>query len=314
MTSESVSKPLAQIKFAVCLAAFNGFSWVQDQIDSILMQSNVSVTIFVSVDCSSDNTEALIDKIAENDGRVVVLKHGRYFGGAAKNFFRILNAIDFSDFDYVCLADQDDVWLSDKLIRAHLQLQASNADAYSSNVLAFWPSGRRALITKSQPQQRWDFLFEAAGPGCTYVVTRELICAIQVLLKNRWADVQQVGLHDWFIYAFARANGYRWLIDDYVGMLYRQHERNQVGVNQGWKALLHRAGKIFSGWGLTQSALIAELVGLGNDPFVKWWSGGGRLGLLWLACHSWQCRRRLRDKLLFALSCVALCFAGNRLS
>jgi rhamnosyltransferase len=168
------------------------------------------------------------------------------------------------------------------------------------------------LIKKSQKQVQWDFLFEAAGPGCTYVMRKELACAIKVVLKSRWAEVQQVGLHDWFVYAYARANGYRWVIDDYASMLYRQHEENQVGVNFGGRALLHRARKIFNGWGLTQSVLIAELVGLGNHPFVKPWSSGSRAGLLWLACHAWHCRRRLRDKSLFALSCLAMCIAGSR--
>lgn len=298
--------------FAVCLAAFNGVSWLPEQIDSILNQLNVSVTIFVSVDCSSDGTEAWIKQVAEKDVRVVVLDQGRYFGGAAKNFLRILNEVVFLAFDYVCLADQDDIWLSDKLIRAHLRLQESGADAYSSNVLAFWSSGKKFLIKKNQPQQRWDFLFEAAGPGCTYVMRKELVCTFQNLLKKRWVDVQHIGLHDWFIYAFARAKGYRWVIDDYPGMLYRQHEKNQVGVNMGWQALLHRARKICSGWGLAQSALIADLVGLGDDPFVRRWSDGSRTGLLWLACHAWQCRRRLRDKIIFALSCMALCVVGNR--
>lgn len=303
---------IAQPCVAVCLAAFNGTRWLPEQLSSILAQTGVAVTVIVSVDKSSDQTEEWFDQQARRDGRVVLLPHGERFGGAALNFFRILRDIDLSSFDYVSLADQDDIWLPDKLQRACQALAQSRADGYSSNVTAFWPDGRRMLIEKSQPQVGWDFLFEAAGPGCTYVMRQALACAIQARLKSRWADAQQVGLHDWFVYAFARANGYRWVIDDRAGMLYRQHEKNQVGVNKGWKALLHRARKVFSGWGLAQSALIADLAGLGDDPFVRRWSGGSRAGLLWLACQAWQCRRRPRDKLLFALSCLALCIAGRR--
>lgn len=304
--------PLAMPSVAVCLAAFNGMRWLPEQLDSILAQTGVTVTVVLSVDQSRDGTEAWLNERASNDSRVVLLPHGEKFGGAARNFFRIIQDSDFSEFDYISFADQDDIWLPDKLQRAHEMLSKTGADAYSSNVTAFWPDGRKTLIEKSQAQVRWDFLFEAAGPGCTYVTRKELACAIQALLKSRWADAQQVGLHDWFVYAFARAHGYRWVIDDYPGMLYRQHEKNQVGVNMGWKALLHRAHKIFSGWGLAQSALIADLVGLGDDAFVRRWSGGSRTGLLWLACQAWQCRRRLRDKILFALSCLALCIAGKR--
>lgn len=168
------------------------------------------------------------------------------------------------------------------------------------------------LIEKSQPQRRWDFLFEAAGPGCTYVLRRQLATALQSLARQSWDSVQHVGLHDWLAYAFARANGFGWVIDDYAGMLYRQHENNQVGVNVGLRAARHRASKVLSGWGLKQAALIAELVGLGNDPFVKRWAKcQGRRGLFWLALQAKECRRRQRDQVLFALSCVALGFLGR---
>jgi rhamnosyltransferase len=297
---------------AVCLAAFNGKRWLPEQLNSILMQTGVILTIFVSVDCSTDGTEDWIDLAAKKDSRIVALRHGARFGGASRNFFRLIGTLDFSGFDYVSLADQDDIWLTDKLLCAHQIIIKTGADAYSSNVMAFWAEGRQLLIEKSQKQVAWDFLFEAAGPGCTYVIRKDLACAVQDVIKNRWNDMQQVGLHDWFVYAFARANGYRWVIDDYPGMLYRQHEKNQVGVNTGTRAFVQRARKVLSGWGVAQSALIAQLVGLGDDPFVKRWSDGSRSGLLWLALHAWQCRRRLRDKIIFALSCLALCIAGKR--
>ena len=118
--------------------------------------------------------------------------------------------------------------------------------------------------------------------------------------------MQEVVLHDWFSYAFARANGYRWVIDDFLGMSYRQHQKNLVGANSGWRAFIQRANKILSGWGLAQSALIARLVGLNDDPFVVRWANGNFLGLLFLAINARQCRRRFRDQFIFALSCVAL--------
>jgi rhamnosyltransferase len=301
-------------KIAVCLAAFNGMTWLPEQLNSILQQTGVVLTVFVSVDQSSDGTETWFEQAALADKRIVVLPHGQHFGGAARNFFRLLRDVDFAGFDYVSFADQDDVWFPDKMQRAHEVLLATGADAYSSNVMAFWPDGRKRLIDKSQPAVQWDFLFEAAGPGCTYVLRQRLACAIQALLRNRWDEAQQIGLHDWFVYAFARAKGCQWVIDDFAGMLYRQHEQNQVGVNAGWRAFVDRSNKILSGWGLAQSVLIARLVGLGDDPFVARWSGGGRTGLLWLALHADQCRRRVRDQWIFALSCVAMAVFRSRRS
>lgn len=303
---------LKRPRFAVCLAAYNGKAFMVEQIESILRQEWVDIYIFISVDKSTDGTEDCLAKWALSEPRLTLLPFGVRFGGAGSNFYRLLRDVNLNGFDYMSFADQDDIWLPDKLSRAHQILLKTAADAYSSNVMAFWPGGRQLLIEKSQKQVKWDFLFEAAGPGCTYVIRKELACVIQDVIKSRWDDAQEVGLHDWFVYAFARANGYRWVIDDYAGMLYRQHEKNQVGVNSGTRAFVQRARKVLSGWGLTQSALIAQLVGLGDDSFVKRWSGQSRLGLLWLALHAWQCRRRLRDKIIFALSCLALCIVGKR--
>lgn len=297
--------------FAVCLAAFNGEIWLPKQIESILNQSGVVVTVFVSIDKSTDGTQQFFEQIILSEERIFLLPYGERFGGAAKNFFRLIRDIDFKPFDYVAFADQDDIWLPNKLLRAHEILISTNADAYSSNVTAFWPDGRQVLIDKSQPQVQWDFLFEAAGPGCTYVMRKELACAVQATVRTRWNEVKKVGLHDWFMYAFARVKGYRWVIDDMPSMLYRQHEHNQVGVNTGRRAFLQRAKKVLSGWGLDQSVLIASLVGLSGDPFVLRWINGSRLGMLTLALSASKCRRRMRDKFIFALSCLLLCIAGR---
>jgi rhamnosyltransferase len=302
MSKNSVCYP----SIVVCLAAFNGVRWLPEQLNTILDQLGVTVTVYVSVDLSSDGTEELIDQIANKDSRIRVLPHGEHFGGAAKNFFRMLRDIDFSEFDYVSFADQDDIWISNKLLRAHNILSSNGADAYSSDVEAFWADGSKLLIKKSQPQAQWDFLFEAAGPGCTYVMRTELAGAIQKVVRNNWRDVQDVALHDWFSYAFARANGYQWIIDDVPTLLYRQHENNQIGVNVGWRAFIHRARVVLSGLGLAQSALIARLVGLKDNPFVLQWAYGSRLGLLYLALHSGQCRRRIREKFIFGLSSLVL--------
>lgn len=304
---------LARIpRVAICLAAYNGVQWLPEQLDSILKQLVVDVTVFISVDQSTDGTEQWADQLASQDCRVVVLPHGQRFGGAGRNFFRLLRDIDFSGFDYVSFSDQDDFWFEAKLQRAEEVLRRTSADAYSSNVIAFWPSGRRMLIEKSQPQKKWDFLFEAAGPGCTYVMKTAFAQALQNRLREHWAKVQEVSLHDWFSYAFARANGYRWVIDERPGMLYRQHAGNQVGVNEGGRALLRRARKIRDGWWLSQAVLIAELVGLENDSFVKSWRTPSRLSALRLAFHATECRRRPRDQILFMLSCLMLFVAGNR--
>lgn len=301
-----------QPRCLVLLAAYNGRRFIAEQVESILMQEGVDVTLCVSVDASTDGTELWFNDLARKDVRVALLPHGQTFGGAARNFFRLMKDVDFEAFDYVAFADQDDIWFPEKLLRAHRVLSDRNAAGYSSNFEAYWPSGRRLLVEKSQQQKPWDFLFESAGPGCTYVMRKDLAGAVQAAVRSQWSEIQDVGFHDWFAYAFARANGYKWIIDEQPTMLYRQHEANQIGVNTGLRAFAHRARTVLNGWGLWQAALIAKLVGIESHTFVRRWSAGQRAGLLWLAFRSTQCRRRSRDVVLFAISCLVLSVTKGR--
>ncbi|MCI5197044.1 MAG: glycosyltransferase [Candidatus Electrothrix sp. AW5] len=296
---------------SVLLAAYNGRTWLQEQIDSIFNQQNVNIKLFISVDTSSDGAESWVDQLVERESRVQALPHGQHFGNAASNFFRILRDVDFLDFDYIALADQDDIWHSDKLSRAIDMLKKTNSDGYSGNVNAFWPDGRQKLIDKAQPQAEWDYLFESAGPGCTFVMTQKLAMEVQNFIRTNQERMNSVWIHDWFIYAFARSHGYNWYIDKYPSMLYRQHENNQIGTNTGYKAFQHRMQFVLSGKALQQSSLIAELCGMENHSFVKQWQNHSRLGLLYLAFQANKCRRKRSEKIIFFFSCIALAIVGK---
>lgn len=292
----------------VVLAAFNGIKFLPAQLESILCQQDVAVQVAISVDRSSDGTQAWAEETAQRDPRVSVLPSGQVFGGAAPNFFRLIDEVDLTGFDCLALADQDDLWHTDKLARACQQMQHTGAAGYSSNVTAFWPSGRERLIDKAQPQQPWDFLFEGPGPGCTFVLKQPLALALQAWVRTHAEQLQPVGFHDWLIYAWARAQGYSWTIDAHPHMLYRQHADNQIGANAGLRPLLLRIRRVADGWGLGQASLIARLTGLETHPFVAPWCQGQRLGLLRLAFRAGQCRRRRRDQVLFMLSCLWMVF------
>ncbi|WP_046270492.1 glycosyltransferase family 2 protein [Pseudomonas syringae] len=290
-------------KVAVLLAAYNGMAWIEAQLDSILKQTNVCVSVFISVDTSTDGTEAWCADYAQHHASISLLPPAGRFGGASRNFFRLIRDVDFSTFDYVAFSDQDDIWHPDKLQRAVAALAPGHHDAYSSNVTAFWPDGQRALLDKAQPQVQWDYLFEAAGPGCTYVMNRRLADAFKSSLLSHWDAAQAVSLHDWYCYAFARSHGFRWLIDPVPGMDYRQHANNQVGANTGLASLISRLKKIADGWWAGQVVLIGQLIGDSQlHPAGKYVST--RLSFLKLASKAPQCRRRPRDKIFFIIACL----------
>jgi rhamnosyltransferase len=299
-------------KIAVLFAAYNGATWIGEQLDTILNQKEVEVTIFVSIDPSTDHTASICQKYSKRHQNIIILANEGKYGGAAKNFFRLMRDVDISGFDYVSFSDQDDIWYADKLTRGVKQITQQQLGGYSSNVLAFWPNGEQKIVTKSQPQRAWDYIFEAAAPGCTYVLSATLVAAIKQSIVLNWLKINELGLHDWYCYAYARAHGYDWFIDPEPSMLYRQHAGNQIGVNKGWGAFRYRIQKVLQGWGIHQSALIAELVGKGDEAFVKSWSGFTRYGFFKLAFHANQCRRKPAERVLFFFACLMMAVLGTR--
>lgn len=304
--------PVKSPKVAVLLAAYNGMQWIEEQLTSILGQSAVDVTVHISIDPSTDGTEAWCAAYAAEHHQVVVLPGAGSFGGASRNFFRLVRDVDFEAYDFIAFADQDDVWHIDKLLRATSAIHSRQVDAYSSNVTAFWPDGKVHLLDKAQPQVAWDFLFEAAGPGCTYVFRKPFATSLKKSMICNWQQLQKISLHDWYFYAFARSNGYRWYIDPVPSMDYRQHESNQVGANKGLSPLVARYKTIHDGWWFSQVRMITLLIGLGDDPFVKPWLQLGRRQLMKLSFSAWRCRRRMRDKVFFFCICWATALLGNK--
>lgn len=302
MAENNLSLP----RIAVCLAARNGMAWVEAQISSILRQENVDVKIIAAVDTSNDATEEWVRSLAMRDERVNLMPTAPTTGGAAQNFFRLLREGDFTDYDYVALSDQDDIWLPDKLSRAIAKLNKSNSSGYSSNVFAFWPDGRRSLIRKSQPQKKWDHIFESPGPGCTFVLTSSLTKTLQDYLRTYPMNLGRISFHDWYIYAFARVRGCQWFIDDHSYLCYRQHTSNVFGANRGFRAFQKRTLMVIQGWHLRQARLIARAVGADNLKFVQQTLFAGPWGYFRLACLAGQCRRKRRDQILLALSSVLL--------
>lgn len=232
----------------VLLATFNGIKWLPEQVDSILGQTGVSVRLLVSDDMSIDGTAEWLRELSNKDDRITLLPHLRKFGSAATNFYRLILDADISAYDYFAFSDQDDIWEHDKLSRHILIASNGGFDGVSSNVTAFWSNGKSIAIRKTSAQRELDYLFESAGPGCTYLITPWLIGELRKVLLDSDSGAANVALHDWLVYAVCRSAGRRWHIDNVSSVQYRQHDNNEFGANHGVRAKLSRVRRLKSGW------------------------------------------------------------------
>ena len=226
----------------VLLAAYNGEKYIRQQIESILNQSQKPNKIFINIDQSQDKTVSVVQDLAIKNSKIQILNTDKRFGSAAANFINLIIDADLSDVDYIALADQDDVWKEDKLEKA-IQKIEQDFDGYSSNVEAFWADGKRKVLVKNQPQQNFDHLFESAGPGCTFVMNKKLALKLQQFIKKGYFN-QLHNYHDWLIHAFARSHNFKWYIDEYLSVEYRQHNANVFGANVGIRAFITRIRRV----------------------------------------------------------------------
>ena len=299
-------------KVAVLLAAYNGENYLRAQLDSIVEQNGVDVRVFVSIDLSNDSTVAIFKEYADRYvGKFELLSYGEKYGSAGQNFFRLLIDVDFTNYDFVAFSDQDDIWLPEKLFRGVSCLSETGVDAYSSNVEAFWQDGRTRLINKSFSQVSYDHYFESPGPGCTFVLSVKLARCIKNSLVSNKVDIEQLWLHDWFCYSWARCNGYSWYIDRKFFTLYRQHDYNVVGANSGFSSFIKRCRVILSEQGFEKVLQQAAFIGRSEKP-ITLLKRGTRFSMLRLSFLSWHCRRRKTDKLFFFLVCIFFALIGNR--
>nr|QOS29484.1 UDP-Glc:alpha-D-GlcNAc-diphosphoundecaprenol beta-1,3-glucosyltransferase WfgD [Vibrio parahaemolyticus] len=292
----------------VLMAVYNGAKYLEEQIESILEQRDVDVDLYIRLDPSNDDSKSIIRRYEAQNHNVHLILASESSGSAGQNFFNLLLEVDFESYEFVAFADQDDIWFSDKLLRATDSIIREKVAAYSGDVIAWWDSGKERLIKKSSSQVQYDYLFESAGPGCTFVFTKELANALKRFLQSLGEGVKTLWLHDWFCYAFARNNGYEWFIDDRPMMKYRQHEANSVGANSGLSAFKARIVEVLSGSALEKVCLQASVLNMNSKLPIALINQRRFHSSLKLASYACQCRRKPSDKLLFAIVMVVHAF------
>ena len=101
------------MKISVVIASYNGGKYISEQLESICRQTLAPDEIVICDDCSTDGTVRLCEEIAARyDGIKFQISVNSTPLGCDRNFER---AISLAAGDVIYLADQDDVWLPDRL-------------------------------------------------------------------------------------------------------------------------------------------------------------------------------------------------------
>ena len=110
---------------AVVLCTHNGAQWIDEQIQSLLSQTH-PVAIRVFDDASTDATVALVREYPEIQNIKCVVRSKSL--GVVENFSRGIQSVLDEGFTYIALADQDDIWLPERIETGLAALQEAEED------------------------------------------------------------------------------------------------------------------------------------------------------------------------------------------
>ncbi len=97
---------------SVAMVSYQGAKYIEEQLDSILMQLGADDEVVISDDGSTDGTREIIAQYTRKDSRVRMIDGPK--AGVKKN---VENALRACDGEYIFLADQDDIWMPEKVER-----------------------------------------------------------------------------------------------------------------------------------------------------------------------------------------------------
>lgn len=100
-------------KILILLSSFNGLDRINNQIDSILKQIGVNVSILIRDDGSNRETIEILNNI-ENKYKNIKVIYGKNIGWKS-SFMELLYCCPI-EYDFYGFSDQDDIWFEDKLL------------------------------------------------------------------------------------------------------------------------------------------------------------------------------------------------------
>lgn len=231
----------------ILMAVRNGADHLDEQLRSIATQFHTNWSIRASDDGSTDGTFEMLQDFA-GQGYPIQAAHGPCKGGS-ENFLSLIRALPENDrSDYLAFCDQDDVWMPQRLSQGIAALRALPADRPALFCSAM-------LITDNDLQNPRPSSSRPKPPGFRNALVQNIASGNTILLNPAATrlvteavhEVDEVVVHDWWVYQLVSGAGGVVIHDDTPLIYYRQHAENQIGANDTRRAQLKRIKMLLNG-------------------------------------------------------------------
>ena len=221
------------------MCTYNGARFVAEQLASIAAQTRPPDELVVCDDCSTDATIACVREFARTAPFPVRVFENEKNLGSTKNFER---AVELCEGDFIAFADQDDVWLPEKLRRLEETL------ANESTALAFTDGEVVDESLRTLGQRVWQTIrfgeeeqrLFREGRAFAVLLDHNVVTGAAMALKAEFKelilpfpnDLTHDGIpviHDWWSALLIAAVGDVVFLSEPL-FKYRQHSGQQMGV------------------------------------------------------------------------------------
>ena len=216
-------------KIAILLATYNGEAYLEELVESIRMQvGQASWGVYIHDDASHDGTKKIIDFYCQKYPYYFKRLEGTATGSAKTNFMYLLSHVEA---DYYMFADQDDVWLPNKIEKSIQCLNENDAWCVCTDLCVT----DERLYTIAPNMMSWigrdlsrihphQLMIDNVAAGCTMLFTKELR-DIAIQLQH----VDKILMHDQWVAVIAAMYGKLAVLKEST-ILYRQHGDNEMGA------------------------------------------------------------------------------------
>lgn len=228
------------MKISVALCTYNGGAFLEEQLDSIFLQTLPVDEVIICDDCSSDNTREIIQQYILKYASVIKFYSNDQPLKTIKNFEK---AISLTTGDYIFLCDQDDIWMPHKVLKMieHMKenpkilLLFTNGDLIDDDGKSLDTTLWDEWGFDNEAKKRWE---EMKTAFTNLLYNKNYVTGATVLFNRKLKetalpiDLPDGYYHDtWFALHAAGERGLFYLNESLIK--YRIHKNQQVGITKG---------------------------------------------------------------------------------
>lgn len=216
------------MKISVVMSTYNGSRYIIEQMNSIMNQTRKADEVLIFDDASTDDTYSIVKEyIQEHSLNNWKIQRNPQNYGWRKSF---MNAMSSASGDLIFLADQDDIWKSEKLEvmskafidNPHMLVLAADYQSFKFNEIPINSEKKdKYVIEQVRCTEQWYYI---RRPGCVLALKKELI----PYMKDIWYEDYA---HDALVWQLGLLFDGLYHIE-YTAIYFRRHDTNATPPNK----------------------------------------------------------------------------------